>query len=56
MYAMQFMFIGGIYYKLFNLFSFLFSTVYISSCITCLYAYMLEINTCIYVYIVYANV
>ena len=30
-----FMFVGGIYYRLFNFFSFLFSNMYISSRITC---------------------
>ena len=35
-------FIGGIYYKLFNFFSFLFQICI--SCITCLYVYKLEIK------------
>ena len=35
------MFMGGIHYKLFNFFSILFSNMYISSCITCLYLYKL---------------
>ena len=38
------MFVGGIYYKLFSLFSFLFPNMYVSSCIECLYAYKLEIK------------
>ena len=37
-----FMFMGGIHYKLFNFFSIIFSNMYISSCITCLYLYKLE--------------
>ena len=36
------MFMGGIHYKLFNFFSILFSNMYISSCIICLYLYKLE--------------
>ena len=36
------MFMGGIHYKLFNFFFILFSNMYISSCITCLYLYKLE--------------
>ena len=36
------MFIGGIYYKLFDLFTFRFPNIYVSSCITCLYVYKLE--------------
>ena len=35
------MFMGGIYYKLFNFFSILFPNMYISSCIRCLYVYKL---------------
>ena len=36
------MFMGGMYYELFNFFSFLFLNMYISSCITCLYVYKLK--------------
>ena len=38
------MLVGGIYHKLLNLISFLFPNIYISSCITCLYVYKLEIK------------
>ena len=38
------MFMGGIYYELYNFFSFLFPNIYISSCIACLYVFMLEIK------------
>ena len=36
------MFMGGIHYKLFNVFSILFPNMYISSCIACLYVYKFE--------------
>ena len=36
------MFMGGIYYKLFNFFSFFFPNMYITSCITCLYVYKFD--------------
>ena len=36
------MFMGGIYYKLFSLFSMLLPNMYISLCMTCLYVYKLE--------------
>ena len=38
------MFMGGIYYKLLNLFSLLFQNMYISSCIACLYAYSWKLS------------
>ena len=38
------MLMGEIHYKLFNFFSFLSPNMYISSCITCLYVYKLEIK------------
>ena len=38
------MLMGEIYYKLLNFISFLFPNMYISSCITCLYVYKLEIK------------
>ena len=46
------MFVGGIYYKLFNFFSIIFQKMYISSCITCLNVYKLENNVCNVSYIV----
>ena len=36
------MFMGGVYYKLFNFFSYHFPNMYISSCVTCLYVYKFE--------------